>query len=267
MASVCLTTRTRSRVHERRWSAYAPTAALRSFAPFLPAEHRKRDWAASDASGMTHWRWDAFFLHSITANTTPPNHGRPSPRTLAPGYVTAPSSATPLCAVRRYASLHTALHLPTRLTAVLRHTQEGRRRSEVPAARALRARRPYARALAPTRSWTARSTSSSSRPSRHRRVPREPLADRRGRARPARARGVCARLHLSERSADWRDRSLRVSITFTVWRSDVSYRHQLPGLTTFFLFAQPPTGRDTLFTRFRPSTTRWRTPAPHSSSP
>ena len=34
----------------------------------------------------------------------------------------------------------------------------------------------------------------------------------------------------------------------TVWHSDVSYELQPPGLTTFFLLAQPHTGGDTLFT-------------------
>ncbi|KIY45484.1 TauD-domain-containing protein [Fistulina hepatica ATCC 64428] len=34
----------------------------------------------------------------------------------------------------------------------------------------------------------------------------------------------------------------------TVWHSDVSYELQPPGLTTFFLLAQPETGGDTLFT-------------------
>ncbi|KAG6866880.1 hypothetical protein C0991_008817 [Blastosporella zonata] len=38
------------------------------------------------------------------------------------------------------------------------------------------------------------------------------------------------------------------SITTTVWHSDVSYELQPPGLTTFFLLAQPATGGDTLFT-------------------
>jgi len=38
------------------------------------------------------------------------------------------------------------------------------------------------------------------------------------------------------------------SITTTVWHSDVSYELQPPGLTTFFLLSQPPTGGDTLFT-------------------
>ncbi|PPQ62793.1 hypothetical protein CVT24_000487 [Panaeolus cyanescens] len=38
------------------------------------------------------------------------------------------------------------------------------------------------------------------------------------------------------------------SITSTVWHSDVSYELQPPGLTTFFLLAQPQTGGDTLFT-------------------
>lgn len=38
------------------------------------------------------------------------------------------------------------------------------------------------------------------------------------------------------------------SITSTVWHSDVSYELQPPGLTTFFLLAQPTTGGDTLFT-------------------
>jgi len=38
------------------------------------------------------------------------------------------------------------------------------------------------------------------------------------------------------------------SITTTVWHSDVSYELQPPGLTTFFLLAQPETGGDTLFT-------------------
>ncbi|KAG6817629.1 hypothetical protein H0H87_006257 [Tephrocybe sp. NHM501043] len=38
------------------------------------------------------------------------------------------------------------------------------------------------------------------------------------------------------------------SITTTVWHSDVSYELQPPGLTTFFLLAQPTTGGDTLFT-------------------
>jgi len=38
------------------------------------------------------------------------------------------------------------------------------------------------------------------------------------------------------------------SITSTVWHSDVSYELQPPGLTTFFLLAQPRTGGDTLFT-------------------
>ncbi|KDQ54879.1 hypothetical protein JAAARDRAFT_37993 [Jaapia argillacea MUCL 33604] len=37
------------------------------------------------------------------------------------------------------------------------------------------------------------------------------------------------------------------SITTTVWHSDVSYELQPPGLTTFFLLAQPTTGGDTLF--------------------
>ncbi|KAE9409310.1 TauD-domain-containing protein [Gymnopus androsaceus JB14] len=38
------------------------------------------------------------------------------------------------------------------------------------------------------------------------------------------------------------------SITSTFWHSDVSYELQPPGLTTFFLLAQPSTGGDTLFT-------------------
>jgi sulfonate dioxygenase len=38
------------------------------------------------------------------------------------------------------------------------------------------------------------------------------------------------------------------SITSTVWHSDVSYELQPPGITTFFLLAQPSTGGDTLFT-------------------
>lgn len=38
------------------------------------------------------------------------------------------------------------------------------------------------------------------------------------------------------------------AITSTVWHSDVSYERQPPGLTTFFLLAQPTTGGDTLFT-------------------
>lgn len=38
------------------------------------------------------------------------------------------------------------------------------------------------------------------------------------------------------------------SITSTAWHSDVSYELQPPGLTTFFLLAQPRTGGDTLFT-------------------
>jgi sulfonate dioxygenase len=38
------------------------------------------------------------------------------------------------------------------------------------------------------------------------------------------------------------------AITSTVWHSDVSYELQPPGLTTFFLFSQPRTGGDTLFT-------------------
>lgn len=38
------------------------------------------------------------------------------------------------------------------------------------------------------------------------------------------------------------------SITTTFWHSDVSYELQPPGLTTFFLLAQPTTGGDTLFT-------------------
>jgi len=37
------------------------------------------------------------------------------------------------------------------------------------------------------------------------------------------------------------------TITSTVWHSDVSYELQPPGLTTFFLLAQPRTGGDTLF--------------------
>jgi len=37
-------------------------------------------------------------------------------------------------------------------------------------------------------------------------------------------------------------------ITTTIWHSDVSYELQPPGLTTFFLLAQPTTGGDTLFT-------------------
>ena len=37
------------------------------------------------------------------------------------------------------------------------------------------------------------------------------------------------------------------NITTTVWHSDVSYELQPPGLTTFFLLAQPTTGGDTLF--------------------
>lgn len=37
------------------------------------------------------------------------------------------------------------------------------------------------------------------------------------------------------------------SITSTLWHSDVSYELQPPGLTTFFLLAQPQTGGDTLF--------------------
>ncbi|KIJ45259.1 hypothetical protein M422DRAFT_251437 [Sphaerobolus stellatus SS14] len=36
-------------------------------------------------------------------------------------------------------------------------------------------------------------------------------------------------------------------ITSTVWHTDVSYELQPPGLTTFFLLAQPTTGGDTLF--------------------
>ncbi|KAJ7356906.1 TauD-domain-containing protein [Mycena albidolilacea] len=38
------------------------------------------------------------------------------------------------------------------------------------------------------------------------------------------------------------------STTSTVWHSDVSYELQPPGLTTFFLLAQPDVGGDTLFT-------------------
>lgn len=38
------------------------------------------------------------------------------------------------------------------------------------------------------------------------------------------------------------------SITSTMWHSDVSYELQPPGLTTFFLLAQPKTGGDTMFT-------------------
>ncbi|KAF8168232.1 TauD-domain-containing protein [Crassisporium funariophilum] len=38
------------------------------------------------------------------------------------------------------------------------------------------------------------------------------------------------------------------SITSTLWHSDVSYELQPPGLTTFFLLAQPQAGGDTLFT-------------------
>jgi sulfonate dioxygenase len=38
------------------------------------------------------------------------------------------------------------------------------------------------------------------------------------------------------------------SLTTTLWHSDVSYELQPPGLTTFFLLAQPTTGGDTLFT-------------------
>lgn len=38
------------------------------------------------------------------------------------------------------------------------------------------------------------------------------------------------------------------SITTTMWHSDVSYELQPPGLTTFFLLAQPESGGDTLFT-------------------
>ncbi|KAF5312610.1 hypothetical protein D9619_003470 [Psilocybe cf. subviscida] len=38
------------------------------------------------------------------------------------------------------------------------------------------------------------------------------------------------------------------AVTPTVWHSDVSYELQPPGLTTFFLLAQPKTGGDTLFT-------------------
>ncbi|CAL1696245.1 unnamed protein product [Somion occarium] len=38
------------------------------------------------------------------------------------------------------------------------------------------------------------------------------------------------------------------SLTPTVWHSDVSYELQPPGLTTFFLLAQPSSGGDTLFT-------------------
>jgi len=38
------------------------------------------------------------------------------------------------------------------------------------------------------------------------------------------------------------------SITSTFWHTDVSYELQPPGLTTFFLLAQPSTGGDTLFT-------------------
>ncbi|KAF8807287.1 alpha-ketoglutarate-dependent sulfonate dioxygenase [Phlegmacium glaucopus] len=41
---------------------------------------------------------------------------------------------------------------------------------------------------------------------------------------------------------------LAESITSTLWHSDVSYELQPPGLTTFFLLAQPKTGGDTLFT-------------------
>ncbi|EIN13379.1 TauD-domain-containing protein [Punctularia strigosozonata HHB-11173 SS5] len=37
-------------------------------------------------------------------------------------------------------------------------------------------------------------------------------------------------------------------ITSTTWHSDVSYELQPPGLTTFFLLAQPESGGDTLFT-------------------
>ncbi|PPQ92700.1 hypothetical protein CVT25_014007 [Psilocybe cyanescens] len=38
------------------------------------------------------------------------------------------------------------------------------------------------------------------------------------------------------------------AVTPTVWHSDVSYELQPPGLTTFFLLAQPKSGGDTLFT-------------------
>ncbi|KAI0047826.1 TauD-domain-containing protein [Auriscalpium vulgare] len=38
------------------------------------------------------------------------------------------------------------------------------------------------------------------------------------------------------------------STTTTMWHSDVSYELQPPGLTTFFLLAQPTVGGDTLFT-------------------
>ncbi|TFK57625.1 TauD-domain-containing protein [Heliocybe sulcata] len=41
---------------------------------------------------------------------------------------------------------------------------------------------------------------------------------------------------------------LHDSLLPTVWHSDVSYELQPPGLTTFFLLAQPSTGGDTLFT-------------------
>jgi sulfonate dioxygenase len=37
-------------------------------------------------------------------------------------------------------------------------------------------------------------------------------------------------------------------ITSTTWHSDVSYELQPPGITTFFLLAQPESGGDTLFT-------------------
>ncbi|TBU47349.1 hypothetical protein BD309DRAFT_1077978 [Dichomitus squalens] len=37
-------------------------------------------------------------------------------------------------------------------------------------------------------------------------------------------------------------------ITSTTWHSDVSYELQPPGLTTFFLLSQPPSGGDTAFT-------------------
>jgi len=36
-------------------------------------------------------------------------------------------------------------------------------------------------------------------------------------------------------------------ISTTRWHSDVSYELQPPGVTSFFLFSQPPTGGDTLF--------------------
>ncbi|KIM48317.1 hypothetical protein M413DRAFT_440038 [Hebeloma cylindrosporum] len=38
------------------------------------------------------------------------------------------------------------------------------------------------------------------------------------------------------------------AVTTTVWHTDVSYELQPPGLTTFFLLAQPKSGGDTLFT-------------------